>query len=264
MTAAANKGAARAIADVSSGTILASVEIAAPPERVFRALTSDDITRWWGSDDLYRTTRFTADLRVGGKWRADGKGADGSPFFVEGEYLTIDPPHLLVQTWKPAWEPGEPTTITYRLEATAVGTKVTLRHEGFTGRAESCQGHAQGWERVLTWLDGFFTAAAAGALGDAFFFCRLIAPRPTFAQDMTPEERAMMGEHATYWRGHLAAGRAIVFGPVADPAGAWGLGVVRVKNEAEARAFEADDPAIRSGRGFRYEILPMLRAVFRE
>ena len=73
-----------------------------------------------------------------------------------------------------------------------------------------------------------------------------------------------MGEHATYWRGHLAAGRAIVFGPVADPEGAWGLGVVRVKDEAEARAFEASDPAVRSGRGFRYEILPMPRAVFRE
>jgi uncharacterized protein YndB with AHSA1/START domain len=263
MTAPAPRRAARAIADVSAGTILASVEIAAPPERVFRALTSDDITRWWGSDDLYRTTRFTADVRVGGKWRSEGQGADGSSFYVEGEYVTIEPPHLLVHTWKPEWEPGEATTITFRLEPTATGTKLTLRHEGFTGRAESCQGHADGWERVLTWLDGFFTPAAAAA-GDAFFFCRLIPPRPSFAQDMTPEEHAMMGEHASYWRGHLATGRAVVFGPVADPQGAWGLGVVRVQDEAEARAFEAGDPAIRSGRGFRYELLPMPRAVYRE
>lgn len=42
------------------------------------------------------------------------------------------------------------------------------------------------------------------------------------------------------------------------------MGVVRVKDEAEARAFEAGDPVIRAGRGFRYEILPMPRAVFRE
>jgi uncharacterized protein YndB with AHSA1/START domain len=264
MTAPAPPRAARAIADLTSGTILASVENAAAPERVFPALTSDDITRWWGAEDLYRTTKFTADLRVGGKWRSDGKGADGSPFHVEGEYLAIDPPRLLVHTWKPVWEPGEPTTVTYRLEPTATGTKLTLRHEGFVGRAESCEGHAQGWERVLGWLDGFFTTVTAAALGDAFFFCRLIPPRPSFAQDMTPEERTMMGEHAAYWREHLAAGRAIVFGPVADPAGAWGLGVVRVKDEAEARAFEAGDPAVSSGRGFRYEILPMPRAVFRE
>ena len=41
---------ARALADVNGGIILAEVEIAAPPERVFRALTqSDEIVRWWGS-----------------------------------------------------------------------------------------------------------------------------------------------------------------------------------------------------------------------
>jgi uncharacterized protein YndB with AHSA1/START domain len=254
--------AARAIADVTSGTILASVEIAAPPERVFRALTSDDITRWWGSDDLYRTTKFTADLRVGGKWRSDGQGADGSPFHVEGEYVTIDPPHLLVHTWKPAWEEGAPTTITYRLEATSIGTRLTLRHEGFIGRAESCNGHASGWERVLGWLDGFFAAAAAAPAG-AHFLVRLIAPRPSFAFDMSPEEKAMMGAHGTYWREQLAAGRAIVFGPVNDPAGPWGLGVIRAADEAEVRRFEAADPAVSSGRGFRYEILPMLAAVYR-
>jgi uncharacterized protein YndB with AHSA1/START domain len=32
-----SKSSARAIADAGSGTILATVEIAAPPERVFRA-----------------------------------------------------------------------------------------------------------------------------------------------------------------------------------------------------------------------------------
>jgi uncharacterized protein YndB with AHSA1/START domain len=66
-----SKSSARAIADAGSGTILATVEIAAPPERVFRALTTpDEIVRWWGSDDAYRTTGFTADLQVGGRWHA--------------------------------------------------------------------------------------------------------------------------------------------------------------------------------------------------
>jgi len=56
----------------------------------------------------------------------------------------------------------------------------------------------------------------------------------------------------------------IVFGPVADPKGGWGLGVVRARDEAEVAAFEAGDPVVRSGRGFRYEVLPMVSAVFRE
>ena len=53
--------AARAVADVTAGTILAQVDISAPVERVFAALTrGDEIIKWWGSDDLYRTTAPTA------------------------------------------------------------------------------------------------------------------------------------------------------------------------------------------------------------
>jgi uncharacterized protein YciI len=81
---------------------------------------------------------------------------------------------------------------------------------------------------------------------------------------MTAEERQVMVEHSGYWRDQLAKGTAIVFGPVADPKGAWGLGVVRAANEAAVRVLEKNDPAVRSGRGFSYEVLPMLNAVFRE
>ena len=33
------------------------------------------------------------------------------------------------------------------------------------------------------------------------FYCKLNAPRPTFLQDMSPDEAAIMKEHAVYWRG---------------------------------------------------------------
>ncbi len=80
---------ARSVADIESGVILASVEIAAAPERVFRALTQSDAgVRWWGSDDTYRTTKWTADLRVGGRWRAEGSGKDKTTFVVVGGFLT--------------------------------------------------------------------------------------------------------------------------------------------------------------------------------
>ncbi len=101
------------------------------------------------------------------------------------------------------------------------------------------------------------------APSDRFFLVRLIASRPNFLQDITPEERAVMGEHGAYWRRRLDAGEVIVFGPVADPKGAWGLGVVRAADEAGVRAFEAEDPAVRR-LGMRYEILPMVTAVFRQ
>ena len=40
---AVSKGDARAVADLSTGLILASVEIAAPPERVFAALSTAEV-----------------------------------------------------------------------------------------------------------------------------------------------------------------------------------------------------------------------------
>jgi uncharacterized protein YndB with AHSA1/START domain len=259
-----SKPGARAIADVGTGTILAMVEISAPPERVFRALTTgDDITRWWGSPETYRTTEFTADLRPGGRWRSGGVGADGQAFSVEGEFREIDPPRKLVQTWRAAWDGGSETTITYRLEAIAGGTRLTLRHEGFEGRVESCRGHGEGWERVLGWLASYVSAAPASG-EEKFFFCRLLPPRPTFAADMSAAEADVMREHAAYWGALLEQRKAVVFGPVGDPKGAWGLGVIRATSEEEMSKLGDEDPAIRSGRGFRYEVLPMLRAVARD
>lgn len=93
------------------------------------------------------------------------------------------------------------------------------------------------------------------------FHCRLIPPRPDFAFTMTEEERELMGRHADYLRRKLREGTMIVAGPVADPAGPWGLLVLRVGSEAEARAVIDDDPVSRSGRGFHYEILPLISAI---
>ena len=93
----------------------------------------------------------------------------------------------------------------------------------------------------------------------AFFFCRLTGPRPTFAFDMSEEERALMGRHAAYL-GSLGE-KAVVFGPVADPQGPWGLGVFEVADQAELDRLLAEDPTIHAQAGFRYEILPMLAGV---
>ncbi len=95
------------------------------------------------------------------------------------------------------------------------------------------------------------------------FLRRHHPPRPTFASDMSAEEADVMRAHAMYWHGLLEQGAAVVFGPVADPKGAWGLGVVRVASEEALAALCEADPAIKAGRGLRYEVLPMLRAVTR-
>ena len=61
---------AQSVADLTDGIVMARVEIAAAPDRVFRALTTDELTKWWGADGQYRTTNFAIDPRPGGKWRS--------------------------------------------------------------------------------------------------------------------------------------------------------------------------------------------------
>jgi uncharacterized protein YciI len=81
----------------------------------------------------------------------------------------------------------------------------------------------------------------------ATFVFRLISPRPTFALDMTDEEREIMGRHAAHWRPLIESGQMVVFGPVLDDTGSWGLGVVEADDEDQLRAFAASDPAVTTG-----------------
>jgi len=250
-----SKQSARAVADLSEGTILATVEIAAAADRVFRALTdANEIPRWWGSPDTYRTEEWSADLRVGGGWRARGRMADGRSFSVEGEYLELDPPRKLVKTWKPDWDEGRQTTVTYRIDPIPGGSRVTVRHSGFGERQESCKGHAEGWERVLGFLEKHLSTRS-------YFLCKLLPPRPTFQQDMSLSERKLMGEHVAYWTEFAKRGVAVVFGPVLDPEGGWGLGILRVADPAELAGFQQNDPTIRSGLGFKYQTFPIASLV---
>jgi uncharacterized protein YciI len=81
------------------------------------------------------------------------------------------------------------------------------------------------------------------------FVFRLEAPRPTFALDMSDEEREIMGRHAAYWQPMIDSGRMVVFGPVLDSTGSFGLGVVEGEDEEELRAFAAGDPFVTTGTG---------------
>lgn len=150
-------------------SIIAEIFIAAPPERVFQALTDpQQLQLWWGQKGLYRITESQSDLRPGGKWWSVGAGADGRAFRVDGEYLEVDPPRRLVQTWIASWGKPVTTVVRWELEPRDVhglqhsgprkvgtGTLVKMRHEGFAGQPEEAKGHYQGWIHVLGWMQAF-------------------------------------------------------------------------------------------------------------
>jgi uncharacterized protein YndB with AHSA1/START domain len=152
-----------------NNAVLAEIFIAAPPDRVFQAMTDPaQMPQWWGAKGLYRVTEFKADLRPGGKWASVGVGADGSSFQVDGEYIEIDRPRLLVYSWNPSFSHLHNTTVRIELEPRDVhglqhagpqrvgtGTLVKLRHEGFAGDFPQAKSHGEGWTRVLGWMQSF-------------------------------------------------------------------------------------------------------------
>ncbi|SRR5258706_11563412 len=76
-----------------------------------------------------------------------------------------------------------------------------------------------------------------------YFMLRLNPPRPTFNQDMTEAERGIMKLHVAYWSDLTSKGMVIVFGPVLDPKGVYGIGIVAVDNPEQITEFIAGDPA---------------------
>jgi uncharacterized protein YciI len=93
------------------------------------------------------------------------------------------------------------------------------------------------------------------------YLFRLIPPRPDFATTMSDEERAVMETHVAYWGELVARGQVVALGPVAHPAGAYGIGIVLATDLDAAETIRDNDPAMLSSFDFRTEVAPMLRLV---
>ena len=78
---------------------------------------------------------------------------------------------------------------------------------------------------------------------EVYFFVKSNNPRPTFHRDMPAEEPEIMTRHVEYWTELARQGVSVVFGPVADPHGAYGIGVYKVDSEAQMLRLLDEDPA---------------------
>jgi uncharacterized protein YndB with AHSA1/START domain len=154
---AVKNSSVRVDSDPTRGEITGSVEIAATPERVFKALASKEIIDWWVRPGVFDTREWTGDVRVGGKWRSSGI-ARGQPYAIEGEFIEVDPPRKLVHTWHLVGAPGAPTTVSFVLDPVDGGTRITLRHSGFVP-PDTGANTGTGWETSFERLAEILTRA---------------------------------------------------------------------------------------------------------
>lgn len=88
------------------------------------------------------------------------------------------------------------------------------------------------------------------------YYLKFMPPRPTFAEDMTDEERELMMEHSKYVRQFFNTGKVLLYGAVMVPHGAFAVVVLQMADAAEVREFAEDDPIMVAGVA-TYEFYPM-------
>ena len=79
------------------------------------------------------------------------------------------------------------------------------------------------------------------------FVLRLKAPRPRFAQTLTPAEQETMARHGAHWRPYLECGEMVAFGPVLTDEDSYGLAIVETDDEQALRDFAAEDRVVTTG-----------------
>ncbi len=142
--------------------IVSEIHIAAPPQRVFKALTDSAELRQWFTDPSCPIHRWEMDARLGGKYRYDTEmGAHEvnsvRKFECHGEIVEFDPPRLLAYTWIANWHDNKQraTVVRWELSAESGGTHVKVTHSGLANEAVARKDYSSGWTGVMQYLKKF-------------------------------------------------------------------------------------------------------------
>lgn len=143
--------------EVAVDAIVQEIDILAPAERVFRALTRpEELLRWWAAEGKFRATEVECDVRPGGKWRMrveGGCGADTTCSIVSGTYVEVAAPNLLVFTWLRENEDDPETTVRWELKEHDGVTTARVTHSGFT--SERMRNRNSGWVLIKELLRSY-------------------------------------------------------------------------------------------------------------
>jgi uncharacterized protein YndB with AHSA1/START domain len=119
-----------------------SIEIAAPVQKVW-----DEITKTGRIQRALYNTVLESTLKPGAKLRY--YSPDKKRVFVVGEVVEIDPPRRFVHTYVLMLRPEPPTLVTWTLEETGTGCRVTIVHSGWTDAHKGERSIMAGWKEIL-------------------------------------------------------------------------------------------------------------------
>jgi len=138
-------------------------EVPFPRELVWKAMTDPEhVNRWWGPDG-FRNEGVTMDFRVGGAWRFEMVGPDGTRYPNHSVFKEITPPSRMV------FDHGDGQRVWFEatviLQATGSGTLITLRQLYPSGESRdevvSKYGAIEGGKQHLAKLEAYVRANLA-------------------------------------------------------------------------------------------------------
>jgi uncharacterized protein YndB with AHSA1/START domain len=137
------------------------IEIKAPPERVFRALTSrDELSAWF-------QVSIEGSLEAGSDVWMTSLLPEHRGLRFQVRIVEMTPPRRVVWQWYPGdldaavdYSTEPRTTVTFTLEPSGRGTRLRLSETGFdeislARRAKVHADNSQGWTEVLVWLQRY-------------------------------------------------------------------------------------------------------------
>jgi uncharacterized protein YndB with AHSA1/START domain len=157
--------------ETSVTTQIHRVYIRATPEAIWDAITKPEWSAKYGYGG-----NVEYDLRARGAFRVHASeeflAAGAQEIIVDGEVIEADPPRRLVQTWRMVMDPEMLsegfTRLTYEIEPTEAGTKLTVIHElegaprlaAMVAGEHEAEGAGGGWDWVLSDLKSLLETGA--------------------------------------------------------------------------------------------------------
>ena len=153
--AAAFEPAAATVERPATDAVVIERWFSAPVELMWKLWTDPaHVVRWFGPEGV-SCPECEVDLRVGGAWSVTMMDPDCASHRAECAYLELDPPRLLICSWRWVYEDGPGATSRLSVELTPEGDGCRLRLSHTELPEEYADKHEGGWLGSLECLSQY-------------------------------------------------------------------------------------------------------------